>query len=222
MDRAWEKNAAASPPSPPSSPSIGYPTAGDPSSGTPATLPGAWWYHMVTESLREIVTSAGLTPDHTDVTLVRQALQKAFAALDANGEVVQLPAGAAAALATAALTPSGWTSGAVWHEGDAASSLVEAGGHQRFPNGLILQWGFVANSGVATTVTWPIAFPTACLGVALSADKRVGNPNPAYIVHITAGGPVTTTGMIVNCVNVTDGSQHTETQDLIRFLAVGY
>ncbi len=76
MDRVYESGAAATPPSPPASPSIGYPTAGNPSTPTPATKPGPYLFYQLVEEIREVITSAGLTPDHTDLTQLRQAIQR--------------------------------------------------------------------------------------------------------------------------------------------------
>lgn len=103
MDRTYESGAAGSPPSAPASPSSGYPTAGNPQTATPSTKPGPWWYHMMTEELRAVIVAAGLTPDHTDVTQLSQAIQALFVANQkavvingatfeasvANGEVVR-------------------------------------------------------------------------------------------------------------------------------------
>ncbi len=83
MDRAFASGSSGSAPSAPASPSIGYPTAGNPGSGTPATKPGPYWYHMITEELRKVVTDAGLTPDHTNLTQLSAAIQ----AMVANGNV---------------------------------------------------------------------------------------------------------------------------------------
>lgn len=74
MDRVYQSGAAVSPPSAPASPSSGYPTAGNPQTAVQATKPGPYWYHMVTESLLNVITEAGLTPDHADLTLLRQAI----------------------------------------------------------------------------------------------------------------------------------------------------
>jgi hypothetical protein len=38
-------------------------------------------------------------------------------------------------------------------------------GYIKFSNGLIMQWGKVTASNATETVTFPIAFPTACLNV---------------------------------------------------------
>lgn len=75
MDRVFTSGAAASPPSAPTSPSAGYPTAGNPVGGIPATTPGPWWYHMVTEELRAVVLASGGTPDHLALNQVATAIQ---------------------------------------------------------------------------------------------------------------------------------------------------
>ena len=62
MDRAFFSGASASPPAPPSNPSVGYPMEGNPSSGTPATKPGPYWYHQVTEEILAVIIAAGITP----------------------------------------------------------------------------------------------------------------------------------------------------------------
>ena len=76
MDRVYESGAAAAPPSQPASPSTGYPTAGNPQTAVPATKPGPWWYHMVTEELRAVVAAAGITPSHTDVSQLATAIRR--------------------------------------------------------------------------------------------------------------------------------------------------
>jgi len=84
MDRAFSSGASGTPPTAPVSPSIGYATAGNPGTGTPATKPGAWWYHLVTEELRAVIVAAGLTPDHTNTTQLAQAVQALIAAGASN------------------------------------------------------------------------------------------------------------------------------------------
>ena len=47
-----------------------------------------------------------------------------------------------------------------------AVGTTTTNGYQKLPNGLILQWGTgTAVAGGNSTVTFPIAFPTACLMV---------------------------------------------------------
>lgn len=90
MDRVFDSGASATPPSPPASPSTGYATAGNPATSTPATKPGKYWYHMVTEELRKVIVDAGLTPDHTNVNQLSQAIQQLI-----NAGGIKLPVRAA-------------------------------------------------------------------------------------------------------------------------------
>lgn len=76
MDRVFESGAAAAPPGQPTSPSTGYPTAGNPQTAVPATKPGPWWYHMVTEEMRAVIAAAGITPSHTDVSQLATAIRR--------------------------------------------------------------------------------------------------------------------------------------------------
>jgi hypothetical protein len=76
MDRAFSSGASGAPPAAPVSPSMGYATSGNPGGGTPATKPGAWWFHAITEELRALIVGAGLTPDYADVTQVSQAINQ--------------------------------------------------------------------------------------------------------------------------------------------------
>jgi hypothetical protein len=74
VDRVYQRNTSDSAPQPPTDPSIGYPTGGNPAQGVPATIPGPYWYHMITESLRKVITDAGLEPNHTDLNQLAEAL----------------------------------------------------------------------------------------------------------------------------------------------------
>lgn len=75
MDRFYQNSGVGSPP--PTSPSSGdYPTAGNPVTATPATRPGAYWFYMITESLRNVVVGAGKTPDKDNLNLLKEAIQQ--------------------------------------------------------------------------------------------------------------------------------------------------
>lgn len=76
VDRVYESNAIQTPPAAPADPSEGYPTAGNPAQGIPATRPGAHWYYMVTEALRALVSGSGQVPDHTDLGQVLEAVNR--------------------------------------------------------------------------------------------------------------------------------------------------
>ena len=75
MDREFASGASGSPPTHPASPSVGYPTSGNPGLAVPATKPGPWWYHMVTEEIRSVLVAAGITPDGNNVTQLAAAIQ---------------------------------------------------------------------------------------------------------------------------------------------------
>lgn len=79
-NRKWESGAQAAPPAAPAVPSAGYPTDGDPQAATPATVPGAFWFHQIGEELRAVITAAGLTPDNGDLTQLITAMQAIWGA----------------------------------------------------------------------------------------------------------------------------------------------
>lgn len=63
MDNRWFLSGASpTPQNLPSSPSIGFPVDGDPSTGQPATIAGSYWPHQIGEELRNVILYAGLTP----------------------------------------------------------------------------------------------------------------------------------------------------------------
>lgn len=76
MDRAYLSNTSGSAPTAPASPATGYPQSGNPQTATQATRPGPYWYHMITESIRNVLVAAGLSPAQTDLTLLTQAVTK--------------------------------------------------------------------------------------------------------------------------------------------------
>lgn len=87
-----------------------------------------------------------------------------------------------------------------------------ANGYQKLPSGLILQWGTSAtiNANINRTVTFPLAFPTACTSVVCT--PTVSNLNDVDNVKIIS---VTTTNFVAQ-----NASDHTNTS--IRWMAVGY
>lgn len=90
MNRVFRAFTSETPPSPPDDPQVGYPRNGNPQTGEAATRPGAYWYHMITESLRRLVTDAEITPDHTNLDQVKQAVD-AVAARRAIGRTNGIP-----------------------------------------------------------------------------------------------------------------------------------
>jgi len=76
-NRTWSSGASGTPPTVPASPSVGYPTPGNPELGQAATKGGAYWFHQMGEELRAILTAAGITPDPTVLTQLLTALRSA-------------------------------------------------------------------------------------------------------------------------------------------------
>lgn len=174
MDRIFESGAAGSPPSAPASPSSGYPTAGNPQTATPATKPGPWWYHQITEELRAVIVAAGLTPDHTDINQLLDALtllglQDASETLKGRIEIATDAEVAALTDSVRAITPAGL--------GSEFTKSFGYNGYQKLPGGLIVQWGYANKITTATplAITYPITFPTGFLRTIASIG---GNASP--------------------------------------------
>lgn len=73
-NRSFESASSASPPSAPASPSVGYPTNGNPSLAIPATIPGDYWFYQIGEELRAMIETGGLTPAAGTLTQLRDAI----------------------------------------------------------------------------------------------------------------------------------------------------
>lgn len=74
MDRVYKAGAAGSPPSATENTSSGYFTGGNPGTGTPATTPGPYWFHMVTEEILAVLSAASVTPDKTNTGQLAAAI----------------------------------------------------------------------------------------------------------------------------------------------------
>ena len=171
MDHAFFSNASVSAPTPPASPSIGYPQPGNPLIPQVATKLGAWWYHMITEEIRNIIVAAGITPDQTVVSQLLSALRSA------GVFVTQLASDNSTKVATTAWAKLGF------------SISLATNGYIAFPTwlgGLILQWGFcMTPAGGSLVVTRPITFPTAVLAQGCSLYSIL--VNSPYIVGCDNG-----------------------------------
>lgn len=131
MDRAYASGAAGAPPSAPAIPSAGYPTAGNAGTGTPATKPGAYWYHMIMEELMAVIVAAGVAPAAGTLTQLKQALDMIY-----GSKIQPISASVAANALTLTLNPTGLSfrsspvsSGAVNNRfvGNALSLVVPSG-----------------------------------------------------------------------------------------------
>lgn len=82
MDRYNKANGVNIAPSAPPAADHPYYTAGDPQNDIPATTPGPWLFHMLIESLRNVIVAAGMTPDHTNLNLLTNAIKTMIASGD--------------------------------------------------------------------------------------------------------------------------------------------
>lgn len=167
MDRVYSSGAAGTAPTAPASPSTGYPTSGNPSGGTPATKPGPWWYHMITEEIRKVITDAGLTPDYTSVAQLSQAVSALAGTTFASGAEAQ-----SMSIYDKALSPGTLNSAL-----EGANQSLSASGYQKLPGGLIVQWGTATSSATSGTVSFPITFPNAVL-IGNVFDSATGSTTP--------------------------------------------
>lgn len=78
--RSYLAGAVGAPPAVPSSPSIGYPTDGDPLAPLDATSPGAHYFYKLGEELRNIIVAAGLTPSDGNLTQLLTAIHSLIGA----------------------------------------------------------------------------------------------------------------------------------------------
>jgi hypothetical protein len=115
-------------------------------------------------------------------------------------------------------TTSGQTIVAAATQSNAAINLGQfvssfsGNGYQKFPGGLIIQWGLttVTSSDTSFSVTFPVTFPTACRSV-----------------QITPFQPATNTGTGIDTVSATSTSgftfaKYTDGTGQMAWLAVGY
>jgi hypothetical protein len=88
-----------------------------------------------------------------------------------------------------------------------ANQSLTADGYQKLPGGLIIQWGFVPDTGTTMSATFPIAFPTACVGISAQIIR-----NSANFQSIAVSSP-TTTGFTIYWDSLADG---------VSYIAIGY
>lgn len=108
--------------------SQGYPTAGDPAKGVPATVPGAAWYYLMSQMRLSVIAAAGLDPlVPPDPGQFLAALRSMKWMLDGSILGTMLAAGTipTAAIADKAITQALLADGAV-NAAKLAASAVEA------------------------------------------------------------------------------------------------
>ncbi|MEW4983058.1 MAG: hypothetical protein AB1Y26_07485 [Cycloclasticus sp.] len=187
--RNYEDGAAGTPPLVPSTPSTGYPTEGNPQSAIPATKPGAHWFYKIGESLRNVITTAGLTPDDGDLNLVQKAIVKI---VGQSNHVVRLD-GATFAPAVADGNAVYWDEGNSRYDkaiadatdkqdvvgfADVTNSLVEAFGRSDLFSGLTAGSRYYLSDATAGAITTVAPAEKVMLGLAKSATTLFVDIDP--------------------------------------------
>jgi hypothetical protein len=65
-----------------------------------------------------------------------------------------------------------------------SNQSLTADGYQKLPSGLIMQWGTIASLSGGTTVTYPIAFPSACVNVQTCIIASSDTNEIAYVSSV--------------------------------------
>jgi len=94
--RSYLAGAVGAPPAAPSSPSVGYPTNGNPLTPLDPTTPGAHYFYKLGEELRNIIVAAGLTPSDGNLSQLLAALNTGWGMANlhvATGGYQKLPGG---------------------------------------------------------------------------------------------------------------------------------
>jgi hypothetical protein len=85
-----------------------------------------------------------------------------------------------------------------------SNQSLSSDGYQKLPGGLIIQWGTFTPSSSTTSLTFPIAFSTACLTVQtmdrFTGDTGGGNQLTALNADPTTTGAVFSSSTAVSLV----------------------
>jgi len=111
--------------------------------------------------------------------------------------------------------------GSVWSTSGASSA--SSNGYLKMPSGLIFQWmtAYTASgSSPNSTVTFPIAFPSAC--VCVIVDEGAASSWGTSTVTNYATNVPSTTGVSVNGVEVTTNNCYLYSGLAYKLFAIGY
>lgn len=99
--------------------------------------------------------------------------------------------------------------------GTSGGASLSANGYTYLPNGALIQWGSVPSTvtNATTAVTFPIAFPTACQSVVVSANGAF-TTNQGQTWTVTTSS---TTGFSAAYYNTAGGAAAPA-----KYLAIGY
>lgn len=115
----------------------------------------------------------------------------------------------------------------LYHSGNLADAFkganqsLSVNGYQKLPGGLIIQWGRIAmeaNESTKGTITFPIAFPAACLQVITTVESNDTDANDAFEAFVITGSLTTTTAQVRFGSNRGSWSA----TNYVRYLAIGY
>jgi hypothetical protein len=194
MDRAYESGAIASAPPPPSPPLLGYPTEVD----TP-TVPGAWWFYMMTEEMRAAIVAAGIAPSATVVNQLAQAIQAMGGSYAADtGAVNALVVALAPALTARAPGLSIRVKAKVTNTGNCTINDGLGAVALLLPNGAQVPAGVISANGIYV-VTWDGAQyeltggNAATAATAASAATAGSATTAGTATNVAGGGTVSAT-----------------------------
>lgn len=147
-------------------------TNGNAALGTAATDLEDQWFDHVQEELANVIEAAGIAVDGSVRTQLLSALRAAgLFQTQAVGDNTTKAATTAFVIAEIInqFTKSGQQS-------------LAAGGYQKLPGGLILQWGAITKSGAGAfgSATFAVAFPSAAYGVILTDTALPANSSVVW------------------------------------------
>jgi hypothetical protein len=94
-----------------------------------------------------------------------------------------------------------------------------ASGYQKMPSGLIVQWGTGTTINATGTVTFPIAFPTACFAVQVTENAASGWTSTNHTIYGTSSRA--TTGFSAWSFSW-NGTGYGNSDGNFDYIAVGY
>lgn len=93
MDRVYESGASAVAPTPPAVPSTGFPSRGNPGTGTMPTVPGPYMMHSLVEEIMAVISAAGIAPDKAVLNQLKLALDSVYMSKNGTSALLQNFAG---------------------------------------------------------------------------------------------------------------------------------
>lgn len=89
MDKVYESGASAAPPVPPAIPSVGYPSRGNPATGTMPTVPGPYMMHQLVEELMAVIAAGNIVPDKLVLNQLKLALDAVYVKRNGTSPILQ-------------------------------------------------------------------------------------------------------------------------------------